>query len=86
MENLQTENLQALLRGEELNDYQRALAKNEYKELVLFAYETEKQVKKFELSGVGVPKGTLCKHKGCKHRHVNEFNGYCLKHYNQPVN
>ena len=30
--------------------------------------------------------GTVCKQKGCKHRHVNEFDGYCLKHYSQPAN
>ena len=35
---------------------------------------------------VSNPKGTVCKQKGCKHRHVNEFDGYCLKHYSQPAN
>tara|TARA_R110000764_G_scaffold171412_1_gene258275 strand:- start:51 stop:362 length:312 start_codon:yes stop_codon:yes gene_type:complete len=46
----------------------------------------EDLVNKLNIDDVSKPKGTVCKHKGCKHRHVNEFDGYCLKHYNQPAN
>ena len=42
--------------------------------------------KQCDIPVVSKPKGTVCKHKGCKHRHVNEFDGYCLKHYDQPAN
>ncbi len=28
---------------------------------------------------------TICKHKGCVHKHVKEFDGYCLRHYIQPT-
>ena len=44
------------------------------------------RIKQLTIPVVSKPKGTVCKHKGCKHRHVNEFDGYCLKHYNQPAN
>ena len=49
MEELKTENLQALLRGVELTDYQKALANSEYQSLIMFAYEMEKQVKKLTI-------------------------------------
>ena len=55
MEELNTENLQALLRGEELNNYQKSLANQEYKDLIFFAYEAKKQVKKFNISAVVKP-------------------------------
>lgn len=72
MEELNTENLQALLKGVNLNTYQLALANQEYKKLIVFAYESEKQVKKFNISAVGVPKSEqlvcdTCKGKGRKY-------------------
>ena len=69
MEELQTENLRALLRGEKLNDYQKALANSEYKKLIMFAYEMEKQVKKLTIPVVvGQSEQLVCPH--CKNPHL----------------
>ena len=43
-------------------------------------------VNNLPISDVVKPKGTVCKHKGCQHRYVNEFDGFCLKHYTQKTN
>ena len=46
MEELETENLQQLLKGTKLNAYQMALANREYQRLIIFAYDMEQKVKK----------------------------------------
>jgi hypothetical protein len=45
MEELHSENLRRLLEGEKLDNYQMALANQEYKKIIIFAYEMEKKVK-----------------------------------------
>lgn len=46
MEELQTENLRALLNGKKLNANQMFLANREYKAIITFAYEQEKEVER----------------------------------------
>ena len=69
---------------ERLNLMERTKDLSEYGQDMLNEFRAIKQA--LTIPVVSKPKGTVCKHKGCKHRHVNEFDGYCLKHYSQPAN
>lgn len=49
MEDLETENLRALLKGNNLNAHQRYLANREYAAIIEFAYKQQQEVKRLKL-------------------------------------
>lgn len=48
MEDLESENLRALLRGNKLNTHQLYLANREYKAILEFAYKQEQEVSRLK--------------------------------------